>query len=735
MTLDTSLSKAVFKGNGVATEFPFHFKVWSRDQLSISIAYPNGKEKSVTPESVTLTDTGGTIFYTLNGKPLPIGYTLSITRAMPFVQQDNYISGTRFDPEVIEESLDVACAERQELKEIISRCIKVGVASGMTPEQLLEAIFHARDQILAGLIFAGNTTGATMVVADGTTTPRSISDRFADIINVKDFGAKGDGVTDDTESIQRAIDRVAVRGGGIVYVPAGKYIQCNTIIIKNRVRLIGDGDWLTIIQKSDGMNKDAVVSDNFDDLKDIDDQQNSPLFPRDFGIIGITFQGRYLSGDVTAVGNSYINTNGGGIKIIGSRYTLDCTVLNQAGIGVFLQAKGEFNQSDKVQNSTVRLNINTCKYECLIFDGPADIFIDAVYAGNAGSTNVPGAGDVAVASPIYGTQNGGLCDNVVFATGAEIGFLHAWGTYHGVGVRCLSGRLNADFIISESNQCGHFVSDGDSRGSITKILCHGGGGGGSLRPNRGNYPDIYINTTNGLSWYIGSIYMYCRSNVDNGQDKIVIDSSFVYISDIRIDARSCSGDGLVINGSYCGFDNIHINNISGTNYEGYKSAAIVRNATNYTFFTRLNAMVITVPVAFRSKGVCRTEDILIFYALKEFGIPFEGDRPLFGYNQNWNIRGTIDGTKIGTTKFKTRIKFDPTITTEQILTVDHDLIVTPNISDVLLTMQDVGVSLNSGMVQYMYVKETTNTTIKIVIRMKEPGNASDPYITVVADIS
>lgn len=123
MTLDTSLSKAVFKGNGVATEFPFHFKVWNKEQLAISIAYPNGKEESVTPESVALTNTGGTVFYTLNGKPLPVGYTLSITRAMPFVQQDNYISGTRFDPEVIEESLDVACAERQELKEIISRCI------------------------------------------------------------------------------------------------------------------------------------------------------------------------------------------------------------------------------------------------------------------------------------------------------------------------------------------------------------------------------------------------------------------------------------------------------------------------------------------------------------------------------------------------------------------------------------------------------------------------------------
>lgn len=571
------------------------------------------------------------------------------------------------------------------------------------------------------------------VIATGSTEARTLPDRFADVVNVKDFGAKGDGVTDDTTSIQAAIDFASSRGGDIVYFPAGTYIQNDSLVIRNGVRLVGAGDWITTIKKASGMNKDAIISENFDTLKDLDDQQTSPLFPRDMGIVGMTLQGQYLSGDVTVPGNSYINTDGGGIKIIGSRCTLSCTVLNQAGVGVFLQARGIFNQSDKIQNSTVRLNINTCKHECLIFDGPADIFIDAVYAGNAGSTNVPGAGSTPVVSPTYGSVNGGLCDSVVFATGAEVGFLHAWGTYHGVGVRCLSGRLNADFIISESNQCGHFVAEGESRGSITKILCHGGGGGGALRPDRQKYPDIRIKTTDGLSFHIGGIYMYCRSNVDNGQDKVVIDSSFTYVSDLRISGIGCAGNGLVINGSYCGFDNIYINNLTGVSYDGKESAAIVRNAASQTFMTRLNAMVLSVPVAFRSNGLCRTEDITIFCSLKDGSTIFEGDSPQFGFNQQWNINGTVDNVP-KSTKFKSRVAFNPSILDEQVLEVQHNLVVAPNPSDIVLSIQDTGTSLNSGMIQYMYVKQADSEKIVINLKMKEQGNASNPYITVKAEI-
>lgn len=52
--------------------------------------------------------------------------------------------------------------------------------------------------------------------------PRSVQSKERDIVSVKDFGAQGDGVTDDTAAIQAAIDFIATTGGELVF-PPGTY--------------------------------------------------------------------------------------------------------------------------------------------------------------------------------------------------------------------------------------------------------------------------------------------------------------------------------------------------------------------------------------------------------------------------------------------------------------------------------------------------------------------------------
>lgn len=60
------------------------------------------------------------------------------------------------------------------------------------------------------------------VAAAGTAYPRQLRYRFADVVNVKDFGAVGDGVTDDTEAIQVANNFAMSIGKGLRF-PSGVY--------------------------------------------------------------------------------------------------------------------------------------------------------------------------------------------------------------------------------------------------------------------------------------------------------------------------------------------------------------------------------------------------------------------------------------------------------------------------------------------------------------------------------
>jgi len=53
----------------------------------------------------------------------------------------------------------------------------------------------------------------------------SASRKPAFSLNVRDFGAAGDGTTKDTAAIQQAIDRCSVFGGGEIVVPAGNYLS------------------------------------------------------------------------------------------------------------------------------------------------------------------------------------------------------------------------------------------------------------------------------------------------------------------------------------------------------------------------------------------------------------------------------------------------------------------------------------------------------------------------------
>lgn len=80
---------------------------------------------------------------------------------------------------------------------------------------------------------------ALIVQATGVTTGRW-KRIYDDCINVKWFGATGDGSTDDTASIQLAIDSVSA--GHKVVFPIGDYLVTSSLTINSNLWLQGDGE-------------------------------------------------------------------------------------------------------------------------------------------------------------------------------------------------------------------------------------------------------------------------------------------------------------------------------------------------------------------------------------------------------------------------------------------------------------------------------------------------------------
>ena len=90
---------------------------------------------------------------------------------------------------------------------------------------------------------------------------------ISDYVNVKDYGAKGDGVTDDTLAIQSAINSLPNQGGVILF-PIGEYIITDTITIgngtkdsvstKNCIALIGANNAATNLSVWAGNNGTCI---------------------------------------------------------------------------------------------------------------------------------------------------------------------------------------------------------------------------------------------------------------------------------------------------------------------------------------------------------------------------------------------------------------------------------------------------------------------------------------------
>lgn len=245
-------------GNGTASVFAFTFKVFSASDLSvIRTVTATGVDSTLSLNSdytVTLngnqnTNPGGSV--TLSAGALATGLTLTITSDIANLQPTDLTNQGGFYPEVITDSLDRATIQIQQMDDGTTRSLKAPVTDPLPLNMTLPNIAQRSGKFLtfdgAGQPIVASGTGSdtalrtdlvnqTAVSAGASivgfrqpganATGRTVLSKTREFVSVMDFGAVGNGTTDDTTAFNNAW---ADQNPRPVFVPAGSYAITGTV--------------------------------------------------------------------------------------------------------------------------------------------------------------------------------------------------------------------------------------------------------------------------------------------------------------------------------------------------------------------------------------------------------------------------------------------------------------------------------------------------------------------------
>lgn len=227
-------------------------------------------------------------------------------------------------------------------------------------------------------------TAAGYIVQTGPTpsTPITLSlqtwlDQFA---TVKDFGAKGDGLTDDTAAINRALNQlycqqnnVQVRRG--LFFPAGKYVVSDSIKIPPYATLYGEGPQNSIIEMVGTGGSGTCVAQTSDNQQQtgINIGNNGAITPTDINIMNMAFQTLDATKNSFIV-NSATNCIFRGVSFIGAGTT--STLVNDSA-----NTSGIVLSSDVV--TTKDIVLDSCRFTGTVYGVVARETTNSVTVNNS----------------------------------------------------------------------------------------------------------------------------------------------------------------------------------------------------------------------------------------------------------------------------------------------------------------------------------------------------------------
>ena len=185
--------------------------------------------------AVNLSPAGGVAaqFFDNNGVPLSGGflYTYAAGTSTPQTTYTSFSGSTaQANPMVLDSSGRVPSGE-------------IWLTDGLQYKFVLQnanaVLIGTYDNIIG--INSNNASQISYTPAGTGAVATTVQAKLRETVSVMDFGAVGDGTTDDTAAIQAAVNALNSAGGGSLYVPSATYL-ITQITLKSNVSIVGNGN-------------------------------------------------------------------------------------------------------------------------------------------------------------------------------------------------------------------------------------------------------------------------------------------------------------------------------------------------------------------------------------------------------------------------------------------------------------------------------------------------------------